>query len=68
MPELGRVVIADVGSLTGVLTRRRSSGKPRVSSMQQDRQVILLDWGEAASLRLGAHKITIGAFPPAALK
>ncbi len=59
IPELKMTLVVDVGSLVGIVTDKRGSDKPCVSSLPESRKIIVLDWCEFASLKFCAHEIVM---------
>jgi len=59
-PELGKLLVVDVGSETGVVTQaRQHQNLPLQSSLPIDRKTIELEWGESAVLVMGSEIITV---------
>ena len=59
-PELGKLLVADMGSATGIVTElRESKVHAKQSSLPGDRRLLEFDWNEGVVLQLGLAKVTI---------
>lgn len=59
LPQFGKILVVDVGSLSGVETLKRSSEQPLRHSRPTNREVLILDWNEVAVFKLGDTQICI---------
>lgn len=59
LPQLGIFVLIDLGSATGIKTRKRSSQKQLINSLPNQRNVLIFDWNEIVVLDLGNQIIAI---------
>lgn len=62
MPEYGKVIICDIGSLCGITMKKRSSNQPCVSSFPNDRNIIVIEYGETALFELGTYELMVSPF------
>lgn len=58
-PYSNMYIIVDIGSLSGIETVYRSSGKTPISSFTNNRNVLFFDWEEMVILLFGDSRITI---------
>jgi hypothetical protein len=58
IPELHKILVADMGSLTGIVTTKRSKGELS-SSTPLNRKLLVFDYDESAILKCGDETIMI---------
>lgn len=58
-PENPKYVVADMGSMRGIITEKRSTDKSCTSSVPRNRNILIFDWTETAILILVDKKISI---------
>lgn len=60
LPELNMILVVDMGSLTGIMTVKRSQqNKQCVNSLANNRNVLIFDWNEVAILKMGSVQVGI---------
>lgn len=59
LPELNMLIVVDMGSLSGILTQKRSSDKQLVHSFAKSRNVLIFDWNEVVILKMGSIEVGI---------
>ncbi len=58
-PNKGVILVVDVGSMEGIRTISRPSGKPKVDSLPRNRNILIFEWNESAVLQLATEKIVL---------
>lgn len=57
LPEINKIAVVDVGSLSGIQTVERSSGKECERSEPDSRRVLMFEWNEYAKFEFGSLEV-----------